>query len=910
MIQGVKVGRRRGIGRAGLWLPLVVALSGCGEDEAIDTQEDTSRPPVSSPFVAVRDPDTSTQRPGLKAQVEIITDGFGVPHVYGKHQADVVFANGYLHARDRLFLMDAFRMLGQGRITEYLGDVGMAFDPMFRATFMTAEGEQVADAVARQLPAPTVALLEAYAAGVNAYLAELRRGEHELPPSYRTPLLAALKAEDIEDWQPRDTIAVARVMEWQLTDGGGDFDQYIGGLIQQLPAEVFADVVRFQPGDPTVILPDWFSGQRRQGSAVDLLGLNPKDKEHRAAFDGARRLMSGLSLSQVPRRDSALFGGGLERTQLGSNNWVIAGEHTQSGFPLVANDPHLGFVQPAQFHHAHIDTRLYGGGSASASSAIGVSVPGISGIVIGHNERVAWGATVVGWDVSDLYVETLNEAGDAVLFKGEYVPILRYEQTFKLGKGADARVEKLVVEYVPHHGPIIDGSRRNGKALSAKWTGRLIDNEVDGVLGLLTAKDIDGWMKSLEHMSVLAQSWNGADVDGNIGYFPHARIPLRSSVTGDCAPYKPMDGTGPCEWTGFIAAPDIPQSKNPSRGWVVTANNDVAGNLQDNDPTNDPQYLVAERAVGFRAGRITQLIEEQIERGEKFTMEDMERIQADTLSLEAGRLRAHLLAAAAAEPDLVVSLGLQQELERLTAWGLTTPSGVAAAYRTDGGPTPQEIEESIATSIFYAWLPRFQNRVLSDELAAHGASVGSADKARALLWLLDSPDQTATGQALFDDLATPEVETKEQQMLNALSDASAYLASPGGFNSSDQSTWRWGELHGVELRDLFGLFSGTAFITRGPYPRGGSNHTVDVAAFGSSATRFIANSGPQMRFVAELRPDGIVSRNALPGGQSDKVDSPHYEDLLQLWLRNESFPYYFQPADVAGQMERYELFHP
>lgn len=885
--------------------------SGCGDDEPVSDGGGTSGPPAGSPFAAERAPDVVVKRPGLAKQVEIVTDEFGVPHIFAENQKDAIFANGYVHARDRLFLMDAFRMLGQGRVAERIGDAGLSFDLTFRATFMTEDGEQVADAVVKQLPADTVELLEAYSAGVNAYLAELRDGKWQLPPSYGTPLLKDVTPADIDEWQPRDTIAVARVMEWQLTDGGGDFDQYIAERIQKLPADLFADLVRFQPTDPTVILPNWFGAASKKApqSEPSLLSLNPKDPKHLAAYARAKQSLAGIDFGKIKHHDSPLLGGGIERDSIGSNNWVIGGEHTESGYPIIANDPHLAFVQPAQFHHAQIDTALYGGDTGT--SAIGISVAGVSGIVIGHTQDVAWGGTVVGWDVTDIYVETLNDSGDAVLFNGEYVPIKRYEQTFKVGVGAAAREEKDVIEYVPHHGPILDGSKGDGKALSIKWTGRMVDNEVKGVIGLLSASSIDEWASALDNMSVLAQNWNGADTQGNTGYHPHALIPVRKSVSGDCAPYKPMDGTGPCEWEGFIPNDRIPQDKNRENGWLVTANNDVAGNLQDNDPTNDPQYLVAERAIGFRAGRITQMIEEQIAAGKKFTLDDMERIQADTLSLEAERMRDFLLAAADTLPARVTELGLTDAIARIRSWQLTTPSGVDADYRTDSGPSAEEIDESVAASIFFAWLPRFRNAVFDDELGSYATSIGSTDKARALFNLLEHPDQTATGSALFDNVTTTDVvEDKDELMLQAMADALTFLGGKDAFDSTDMTTWRWGQLHGMQIRDLFGLFSGTAFITRGPYPRGGSNYTVDVAGHGGSTTNFLFGSGPQMRFVAELRPDGIVSRNALPGGQSDDPDSPHYEDLLKMWLRNESFPYYFKPGDVAHHMETYELFEP
>jgi penicillin G amidase len=889
---------------------LVAALIsiGCGDDEA-GSKDGLDRPPAGSPFAKQRAPDASAAYPALSRQVEIVTDEFGIPHIYAENRNDLAFANGYVHARDRLFLMDAFRMLGQGRLSEYIGEAGLSSDMAFRATFMTAEGKQVADAVTEQLPAEILELLQAYSSGVNAYLAELRAGKHPLPPDYLTGLLVGMEPSDIADWQPRDTIAMSRVLGWQLTDGGADFDLWMGELVQKLPPDVFADVVRLQPSDPTVILPGWFSELKSAPSpGWDLLGLDPGRPAERAAYLAAQRKVQGFDFARLRTRSAF---GDANADPAGSNNWAISGQHTASGHPIIANDPHLSFIQPAQFHHAHLDTRLYGRDPAAQWSAIGVAIPGAPAIVIGHNEQVGWGATVVGWDVTDVYIETLNPAGDAVMLDGNWVPIERFEQTFKLGPGASAPVKTLVIEYVPHHGPIIEGSKADGKALSIKWTGRLVDDEISAFSGMLTSRDIDEWMKALENMSVISQSWNGADVEGNLGYFPHARIPIRKSVSGDCAPYKPMDGTGACEWIGFIPSSQVPQAKNRANGWLVTANNDVAGTLQDNDPTNDPQYLVAERDIGFRGSRITQLIEEMIASGKKITLDDMEALQADTKSLEAERFRPLLLAAAQALPDKVTELGLAPALARLEQWKLTTPSGVAADYRTDGGPSAEEIEESIAASIFYAWAPRFKNKVLDDELGSYGVGLSNDAKTRALLFLLESPAAAATGTALFDDITTAEVvETSDQLMLEALADGLAYLASAKAFGSTDMTTWRWGELHQMEMRDLFSSFSPVAFLTRGPYPRGGAPFTVDVAGHGGHPESFVYRGGPQMRFVAELLPDGVVSRNALPGGQSDDPGSPHYEDLLKKWLRNESFPYYFRTEDVAAHIETYELFHP
>lgn len=893
----------------------MLAWAGCADNDQVKDKGGAIDVPADSPFAAEREPDSEKTFDTLSAGVEIVEDELGIPHVYSPTLKGALFANGYLHARDRLFNMDALRHLGLGTVSEYVGPVGMGFDPNFRATFMTASGENVADAIVAQMPAEDLDLMQAYADGVNAYLTELRAGEHQLPQNYGTELMAGVTPDDIPDWQPRDTLAVARVLEWQLTNGSAGADLDFANLVQAYPADVFADMVRHAPADKTVVLDDWFSdglpNAQSASQGVDLLDLDPSRAEHRAAFEQAKRLYRGIDFRPHQNALPAFLGGGGEREGIGSNNWVIGGEHTESGFPIVANDPHLGFVQPATFYHVHLNTRLYGGDVPGSVNIQGILVGGVPGVLIGHTAEVAWGATVVGWDVTDVYVETLNDAGDAVIFNGDEVPIVSYEQEFKVRSGSETQTLTEVIEYVPHHGPILKGSKADGKALSVKWTGRLVDSEISAIIGMQQSRSVDDWYDALKGFATLAQSFNAADNTGARSYFPHAKIPKRKSYTGDCAPWKPVDGTGACEWEGFYPSEQVPQMRDNEKGWLVTANNDIVGTLVDNDPTNDPQYLHTARSVGYRAGRLHQLIEEKIDAGEKISVDDVVAMQADNVSLESLIVIKHLLAAADADPDKVSELGLTTALDRLRDWKGSTPSGVDADYRTDGGPDQAEIDASIACSIFHAFYPRFMNKVLGDEAAQYGAGLGTSAKTRAIIFLLETPDDAVTGDALFDDVTTADVvETRDQLLLEALAEGLAFLASSDAFDSDDMSQWRWGELHGMRIQDLFGQFADAPFITRGPYPRGGGNFVVDASGHGSSGTGFIYGSGPQMRFVAELRPEGVRAWNGLPGGQSDDVGDPHYEDLLQLWLRNEPFQHYFSEADVVSHMDRYTVFRP
>jgi len=557
----------------------------------------------------------------------------------------------------------------------------------------------------------------------------------------------------------------------------------------------------------------------------------------------------------------------------------------------------------------------YYGGADGTSNLIGISFPGIAGVLIGYNEHVAWGATTVGWDVSDVYTETLNAAGDAVLFKGSYVPI--EPVTVQIGvltppdpamppdAMAPAQVieRPQVIEIVPHHGAIVPNSKANGKALTRKWTGHEPLSGVSALLERQTAKNIDDFMEAMSKFVAGAQNWNGADTSGNTGYMPGARIPIRASVTGACDPSVPMDGTGPCEWTGVIPANEVPRVKNRSNGYVVTANNDVTGTLADNDPTNDPQYLHSSNADGFRARRITDTIE-ALKKAGKITAEQMTKLQADTGSVEAKRFMPFILAARDAEPALVTSLGVGDALTRLAAWDFSMPSGVNAEYRKDGGPSTDEVTASIAASIFNCFRPRFTAAVFGGVKAQYTVEFPDTPAA---LYLLENPTTSKTGLTLFDDPATTNVvETPHQVVLRSLKAAVDYLTTTYG---SDPDKWRWGDLHKVEIQDLFGEF-GVPIRIFGPFPRGGGNSTVDVAGTGNALTDFRYYAGPQMRLVAEVGSDGIVGRSSLPGGQVDDPESPHYDDLLPLWLRNETFPYYFKDTDVVAHTEELIVLVP
>jgi len=298
----------------------------------------------------------------------------------------------------------------------------------------------------------------AYAAGVNLYIARLRSGKQPVPAAYTNDLMKNFTADLIPDWRPADTLAIGRLQEQNLSDSTAE-DIARGQAKQALPPDLFSDLVRYQPPDPIAILPDFYSSPFYGKTGCTSVSMCGEAKTMSAA--SAKSLYDGVDFSKALGQVRLTDPFGMDHMPEGvegSNNWVVDGSLTDSGKAFVLNDPHLRFYIPALFYHSHMNTTHYGG-TDGTSSLIGISFPGIPGVLIGYNEHVAWGATTVGWDVSDVYTETLNAAGDAVLFNGAYVPIQPVTAHIDVLLDTGTETRDQVIEIVPHHGAIIPNSK-------------------------------------------------------------------------------------------------------------------------------------------------------------------------------------------------------------------------------------------------------------------------------------------------------------------------------------------------------------------------------------------------------------------------------------------------------------------
>jgi penicillin G amidase len=523
---------------------------------------------------------------GLKAPVEIVRDRYGVPHIYAGSVEDAYFALGFVHAQDRLWQMEMNRRIGSGRLSEVLGPATLDADKFLR----TLGVHRVAEATLKSLNAETRGQLDAYAAGVNAFLAQ-RTGP--LPPEF---LLTGVKPEP---WQSADSVAWAKMMAWDL---GANWRTELLRLrlSKKLSAAQISEFLPPYPGDAPLAIAD-YTALYRQLDASKLAAL----------------ALPGLT------EDGA------------SNNWVVAGSRTASGKPLLANDPHLGLAAPAVWYFAHL--------SAPGFDVMGATFPGVPAVVLGRNRHIAWGFTNTGPDVQDLYVERVDGAGQVLAPQG-WQKLTAHGEVIKVKGQPDVT---LTVR-ASRHGPLIsDVFKPAAEALpqhfglAFAWTAlREDDRSMQAGGKLATARNWNEFLAAARDWDSPQQNMVYADTDGNIGYMAPGRIPLRKP-DNDLKGQAPAPGwDAKYDWDGFIPFAELPQSYNPAAGEIVTANHKIV-------PHDYPYYITSEWDPPYRADRIKQLLDAT----SKHTLQSFGKIQADTVSLEVREILPLLLKTRTADAE-------------------------------------------------------------------------------------------------------------------------------------------------------------------------------------------------------------------------------------------------------------------
>lgn len=708
--------------------------------------------------------------PGLGAAVEVLRDRHGIPHIYAASLEDAHFALGFVHAQDRLWQMEMNRRIGSGRLAEILGAPALETDRFMRTLGL----RRVAQANLERYDARTRRLLDAYAAGVNAFIGE----RTVLPPEFwilwTTP----------EPWTPADSVVWTKVMALDL---GGNWRSEVlrMRLSRLLPTERVQQFLAPYPGDAPPPLPDLTA------------------------------LYGGLEKKLPPEKTfSAVDAIG------GSNSWVVSGARSASGKAMLANDPHLGLTAPPVWYFAHL--------SAPGMNAIGGTLPGVPALLVGRNDRIAWGLTNTGADVQDLYLERLDDS---------------FSEREEIIKVKGAPEEKLRVR-ASRHGPLISEVSRSaleatprGYAVALAWTALAEDDlTMQAALKLGTSSSWEEFLAAAAELHAPPQTASYADAEGNIGYTTAGRVPVRKPAN-DLRGLAPAPGwDARYDWTGFIPFDELPRAFNPPGGAVVLANHKVL-------PAKYRHHITYEWQPPYRARRI----EELLAGADRHDVASFKRMQADVVSLAARELLPRFLAA--------------RPVDELQRW-----DGAMVANRAE-------------PLIMVAWWREFARAVYGDEL---GEAFRTNWSARAIF----VSNVLASQPHWCDDIRTPLRETCDALIAAAYDRAIADLQRRYG------KDWRWGEAHVARHRHRpFSRNEWLARVFDIRVPSGGDAYTVNAGAvdFNDDAEPFANRHAASMRTITDWA-DPQASVFIHSGGQSGNPLSAHYRDLSERWARGEYVP--------------------
>ncbi|MBC7223723.1 MAG: penicillin acylase family protein [Anaerolineae bacterium] len=762
---------------------------------------------------------------GLQGPVTVIRDEWGIPHIYASNPHDLFMAQGFVHAQDRFWQMEFWRRIGSGRLSEVLGKAALEDDKFIR----TVGWHRTAAREVELLDPESRAALEAYAEGVNAYIAE-HRGRWGLE---FTLLRLQGTAFAPEPWTPSNTLTWAKVVAWDL---GGNMDNELlrAQIAARLGQGALADLAPPYPADRPVIVP------------------HPIAQATLDAVPSPRTLWEGLALGRGP--------------DIGSNNWVVAGSRTATGMPLLANDPHLSIQMPSIWYEIGLHCEPVS--EACPYNVVGASFASAPGVIIGHNDRIAWGVTNLGPDVQDLYIEKVHPDNPNLYeVEGTWQEMQVVREEIRVA-GEDEPVVVLV--RLTRHGPIINdvvgGPEEpwsfGWQPLALRWTALEPGNIFRAVLLINKAQNWEEFREALRYWDVPSQNFVYADVEGNIGYQAPGRIPIRKKGDGTV----PVPGwTGEYEWTGYIPYDELPRAFNPPERYIVTANHAVVG-------PEYPYFLAADWDRGYRAQRIVDLLTAK----DRLTLEDMQAIQADSHPLHAEELLPHLLNLALDDPRL------QEAQQRLREW--------------DG----QALPDRVGATILEATLVHLVEETFGDELGPHALKeYRGADTVvkQALGQLLAQPTSP-----WFDDIRTPEREGRDEILKRALAKAVEDLTEKLG---KDMAQWRWGRVHTALFRNQSLGSSGIAPIeklfNRGPVEAPGTSAAVNNVGY-SMNNPFTVRSLPSYRQVVDLS-DLSRSVSTHTTGQSGHPYHKHYDDMIALWREVRYHPMLWTRADVEAHAE-------
>lgn len=758
---------------------------------------------------------------GLENKVDVYRDQWGVTHLYASSDADLFLAQGYIHAQDRLWQMEFGRRIGSGTLSEVFGNFMVESDAASRLFGM----RRVAENSMQVLDDDTRRYIVQYTAGVNAFL-----NTHQS----RLPAEFMLLGFEPEPWTEVDTLMWSNTMAYFMSAN------YRAELLRQ------DTLIAINDQSVAVLFPEYESG------SADLFG--------------GKRLVDEPLGSMMPERLYQDLNGFMCCTanmtqQWGSNAWVVSGEHTESGKPLLANDTHLALSIGGGWYEMGLHSDRF--------DVVGYTFPGMPFVVVGHNSDIAWGLTNLNADVQDVYVEKLDNVSNPgrYLVDGEWRDLSFRSEKISV-KDADPVMFDIVET---HRGPLLDSLLRfndpfrfgykktDSPSVSLAWTMKGSSTTLQGIARLNRASNWDEFRSALSHWDTLSQNMLYADTKGNIGQQAAGRVPVRAEGHEGSVPVDGTDSRN--DWIGFLPFDALPYSYNPASGILVAANHDIT------DRTNDGESELAESSFithdwdpGYRAHRIHTLIEETLLNQGKMDILTNKNIQNDVYSVYADNFIALLADIKPASEN-----GLKAH-EAVLTWD--------QFYRKD----------SVGAAIFDAWYLQFVDNLLRDDFLESDADhVFKFYKdmvnfhVPALLRIIDGDYQD-----LVDNISTPEVEDLTDIATRSFSQAVAYLEDNHG---SQVSQWQWGTVHSMTFKHSPFGNSGIKplewLFNSDTVPAEGSWFTVNLAHY-SWEFPFLMNFGTSQRMVVDTA-DWDSMQSVGTTGQSGLVFHDNRTDQLSLW---------------------------
>ena len=725
---------------------------------------------------------------GLKGNVEIRFDEQMIPHIIADNNHDLYYAQGYITAKDRLWQMDFQTRFASGRLSEVVGSKAIELDRYQRRMGMMYGAEKMVEAMRKDKQIEES--MDAYAAGINAYIASLK------PEDY--PIEFKLLNYKPENWNPVNSALLLKLMSATLAGGSNEF--YMSNILNKYGPDVVKNLFPDYPYREDPIIP--------KGTKWNFKPLVVPDAP----------VVTGAKTSYTIKTRQLKEG-------IGSNNWALSGSKTASGFPMLANDPHLDLTLPAIWYQVQL--------ISNDMNVCGVSIPGSPGVIIGFNQQVAWGVTNVGADVLDWYhIKFRDQSKKEYWYANKWNPV-------------KIRIENIAVEggntiidtvYYTHHGPVVYlDKQKPGKFSKAdnipegyalRWIAHDASNDSRTFYMLNRAKNYADYREAVKFYTAPAQNFLFASADGDIGITPSGYFPLKWKEHGKFL----LDGSNPAnDWKGRIPTDQNPTAKNPPRNFVSSAN-------QFSTDPSYPYYINWEFAGYERGHRINNRLAVMT----KANVDSLRSMQNDNYSILAENILPLLLSGVNKQS---LNASQQQSFEKVNKWNKFFDA------------------DQIGASIFELWQKKLSYQIWEDDFDDDKTPMRFPSRDRTVEMLLNEPNAK-----WYDNIQTPVKETREDLILSSFKYVVDSLEKRLGPMDKD---WQWGNVkqtHVPHLAKVAGFGSG--FINNG-----GSKTSVNAMS---------ESNGPSWRMIVSLGKN-VKAYGVYPGGESGNPGSFYYDDMVSTW---------------------------